>query len=76
MSHIAAAARQRQSPYPLIPIRDAMSLIFENTYVTVPQNLAVTEELVGSVLAEDVLSEKDKPEQPSTNVDGYAVRCE
>lgn len=53
-----------------------MSLIFENTYVTVPQNLAVTEELVGSVLAEDILSEKDKPELPSTNVDGYAVRCE
>lgn len=70
------AARQRQSPYPLVPLRDAVSLVFEHTYVSPVQTLAVEDSLVGHVLAEDVDSAQNIPGRPSTNVDGYAVRCE
>lgn len=69
------AARQRQSPYPLVPLRDAISLVFENTYISPVQTLAVEDSLVGHVLAEDVESAQNIPGRPSTNVDGYAVRC-
>lgn len=70
-----AAERQRHSPYPLVPVRDAMGLIFQNTSVNNLQIVNLDESLVGSVLAEDVTAAHDIPEQPTTNVDGYAVRC-
>lgn len=73
--HIAAS-RQRQSPYPMTPIREAMNLIFENTPVNPVQNLAVNPGLLGHILAEDVVAMKNIPELATTNVDGYAVRCE
>lgn len=69
------AARQRQSPYPLVPLREAVSLILQNTPVAPVQTLPVEETLLGSVLADDVTSEQAIPGRPSTNVDGYAVRC-
>lgn len=72
----AIAARQRQSPYPLVPLRDAISLIFEHTYVSPVQTVPVEDSLVGYVLADDVQSAQNIPPRPSTNVDGYAVRCE
>jgi hypothetical protein len=72
--HIASS-RQRHSPYPMTPIREAMDLIFANTRVNPVQNLAVDDKLLGFVIAEPVFSAKDIPELPTTNVDGYAVRC-
>ena len=72
----AVAARQRQSPYPMVAMRDAVSLVFEHTYVSHIQTLAVEDSLVGSGIAEVVQSEQNIPSRPSTNVDGYAVRCE
>ncbi|GAA5864657.1 hypothetical protein JCM8547_008263 [Rhodosporidiobolus lusitaniae] len=65
--------RQRQSPWPLVSVREAMQLICENTPVAPVQTRAVDKELVGSVLAEDVRSEVSIPSGPSTNVDGYAI---
>lgn len=72
----AVAARQRQSPYPMVAMRDAVALVFEHTYVSPIQTLSVEESLVGQVIAEDVQSDQNIPSRPSTNVDGYAVRCE
>ncbi|GAA6003780.1 hypothetical protein JCM10207_003595 [Rhodosporidiobolus poonsookiae] len=71
----AIAARQRQSPWPLVEVRDAMRLIFEQTPVAPVQTVAVDTGLTGHVLARDVMSEVNIPNGPSTNVDGYAVRA-
>lgn len=59
----------------MIPIRDAMDLIFSNTRVNPAQNRAVDDKLLGFVIAESIFSSNNIPELPTTNVDGYAVRC-
>ncbi|BGP17773.1 hypothetical protein JCM10213v2_005815 [Rhodosporidiobolus nylandii] len=68
------ASRQRQSPWPLVSVRDALKLIFENTPLSPVQTRAVEPQLLGHVLADDVYSEVNIPSGPSTNIDGYAVR--
>ncbi|GAA5983890.1 hypothetical protein JCM11641_006411 [Rhodosporidiobolus odoratus] len=67
---VAIAARQRQSPWPLVSVRDALKLIFDNTPLAPVQNLAVGPSLLGHVLAEDVHSDLNIPSGPSTNIDG------
>lgn len=58
-------------------MRDAVRLIFEHTpEARTTLRIPVDESLVGYVLAEDVMAAGDTPSKPSTNVDGYAVRCE
>ncbi|GAA5981352.1 hypothetical protein JCM5350_004375 [Sporobolomyces pararoseus] len=71
---VAIAARQRQSPWPLVSVKDALSLIFENTPLTQIETIPVDQDLVGHVLSDDVHSPKNIPSSPSTNIDGYAVR--
>ncbi|GAA5895965.1 uncharacterized protein JCM6883_001674 [Sporobolomyces salmoneus] len=71
---VAIASRQRQSPWPLVSVKDALSLIFENTPVTQIESVTVDESLTGYVLSDDVKSSKNIPNSPSTNIDGYAVR--
>ncbi|KAM0786445.1 hypothetical protein ACM66B_001908 [Microbotryomycetes sp. NB124-2] len=68
------AARQRKSPYPIISFKDAMQHILDNTLLSPVQTVNVTEELIGHVLAEDITAPQDVPLQPTSNVDGYAVR--
>ncbi|EPQ25680.1 uncharacterized protein PFL1_06752 [Pseudozyma flocculosa PF-1] len=73
--------RHRQSPYPILPLDEALRLIADNT--PHPADLsgartatrAVSVELIGSVLAEDITAPRDLPPGPTTNVDGYAVRA-
>lgn len=72
---VAIASRQRQSPWPLVLVKDALSLIFENTPLTQIETIPVDQNLVGHVLSDDVKSPKNIPSSPSTNIDGYAVRC-
>ncbi|GAA5930438.1 bifunctional molybdopterin adenylyltransferase MobB/molybdopterin molybdotransferase MoeA family protein [Sporobolomyces koalae] len=71
---IAIASRQRQSPWPLVSVPDALALVFEHTPVLPVETVTVDENLVGHVLADDVCSPKPIPNSPSTNIDGYAVR--
>ncbi|GAA6013724.1 hypothetical protein JCM11491_005073 [Sporobolomyces phaffii] len=71
---VAIASRQRQSPWPLVSVRDALSLVFANTPVTPIESTLVDQDLVGHILSDDVLSPKNLPSSPSTNIDGYAVR--
>ena len=72
----SASARQRQSPYPIISLSEAYSLIFDNTHVLETFKMKVEEEIVGYILAEDVFSEEALPSTETTNMDGYAVRGE
>ncbi|GAA6032133.1 hypothetical protein JCM8097_007089 [Rhodosporidiobolus ruineniae] len=67
------AARQRQSPWPLVSVREAMSAIFAHAPVMPVVTASVDEQLVGSVLASDVEAAVNIPQGPSTNIDGYAV---
>ncbi|GAA5915002.1 hypothetical protein JCM8208_005026 [Rhodotorula glutinis] len=70
---VAIAARQRQSPWPLISVRDALDLIFKHTYVSPVQQVLVDRSILGHVLADDVRAPGNLPSGPSTNIDGYAV---
>ncbi|EST06794.1 Molybdopterin binding domain protein [Kalmanozyma brasiliensis GHG001] len=68
--------RHRSSPYPLLMLEQALSLIAEHTPApTHTVTLPVGTELVGHVLAEDVCATTDLPPGPTTNVDGYAVNA-
>jgi molybdopterin biosynthesis enzyme len=46
-----------------------------NTGLALTPKMKVTPALSGHVLAEDVYAPQDVPPTPTTNVDGYAVRC-
>ena len=70
------AARQRHSPWPMISVREAMDRIFEQAAPLKVQTMNVGPDLVGHVLADDVVSPRNVPSGPSTNIDGYAVRGE
>ncbi|EIN11072.1 molybdenum cofactor biosynthesis protein [Punctularia strigosozonata HHB-11173 SS5] len=68
------SVRNRVSPYPLIDLDDAISIVLREV-----QALPITEELVtpalrGHILAEEVHAPQDVPANRTTNVDGYAVR--
>ena len=65
--------RQRESPYPMITVQEALDLIAKNvpspTVVTRP----LTESLIGCVLAADVKARESVPAFRASIVDGYAV---
>lgn len=65
--------RYRESPYPMLSVRDATTLIEET--VPAPQIITakVNESLVGCVLAEDVTAKEAVPAYRASIVDGYAV---
>lgn len=60
----------------MISVREAMDRIFEQASPLKVQTMNVGPDLVGHVLAEDVVSPRNVPSGPSTNIDGYAVRGE
>ena len=65
--------RHRASPYPMLSVTDAVSIILEHTpsprTTTVPVDLS----LIGRILAEDVVAEEAVPAFRASIVDGYAV---
>lgn len=66
--------RHRVSPYPLLELDDALSLIAQHTPgAPAAETIGVSPALIGHVLAEDVSAASDLPPGPTTNVDGYAV---
>ena len=68
--------RHRTSPYPLLDLDHALSLIAQHTpSPTAVETLPVGTRLIGHVLAEDVCAVSDLPPGPTTNVDGYAVKA-
>lgn len=67
--------RHRVSPYPLLSLDDALSLIARHTPpATRTETLPVNSNLTGYVIAEDISATSDLPPGPTTNVDGYAVK--
>lgn len=68
--------RYRASPYPLLSVEEATKLILENTPATVSVRAAVNDNLVGSVVAEDVKAKEPVPAYRASIVDGYAFYVE
>ncbi|KAJ7639466.1 hypothetical protein FB45DRAFT_905679 [Roridomyces roridus] len=70
----AASARHRVSPYSLLSLENALSLVEERVAVLGTEKRLVTQELRAHVLAEDVLAPQNAPSTSTTSVDGYALR--
>jgi gephyrin len=65
--------RHRSSPYPLLPVPDALALIAQHTPPPTTTTARVTPALTGLVLAEDVHARESVPAFRASIVDGYAV---
>lgn len=65
--------RHRESPYPMLSVDDALSLIDEHTPGPEAVTLKVDEGIIGSVLAESVKARESVPAFRASIVDGYAV---
>lgn len=65
--------RYRSSPYPMLSVSNALKLIHEHTPEPIVIQAPVNEDLVGSILAEDVKASESVPAFRASIVDGYAV---
>jgi gephyrin len=65
--------RYRESPYPMLSVEDALSKISEHTPEPFVTSASVDEDLVGSVLAQDVTARESVPAFRASIVDGYAI---
>ena len=61
-----------KSAYPMIPFEQAWAIV-ESSLKSLPPRTAVLRDLVGLVLAEDVVALADMPPFPSSSMDGYAL---
>lgn len=68
-----ASRRYRESPYPMLAVEHALAQIAQNTPSPTITKAPVNEDLVGSVLAEDVTATESVPAFRASIVDGYAV---
>ncbi|KAL4964058.1 bifunctional molybdopterin adenylyltransferase MobB/molybdopterin molybdotransferase MoeA family protein [Aspergillus stella-maris] len=68
-----ANRRYRESPYPMLSVEDALKIISEQTPDPEVIELAVSTDLVGYVIAEDVYAAEAVPAYLASIVDGYAV---
>lgn len=66
------AERDRHSPYPLIPMDEAISMIIANSEC-LPQKVITLEESLGFILASDVFAKEPFSPFPASVKDGYAV---
>lgn len=82
LSHDAAANtalidRARESPYPILSLTEALTLIAREAPPPLLDSdvveASVDPHLVGHVLAKNVTAQRNLPPMPTTNVDGYAV---
>lgn len=73
-SQLSASARQRESPYPLFKLEDAIDTVLKEITPLPALDVAVRASIAGHVLAEDVFAPADVPASQTTSVDGYALR--
>ncbi|KAK5121510.1 hypothetical protein LTR85_005343 [Meristemomyces frigidus] len=65
--------RYRESPYPMLSVQDALKQIDEHTPTPRVIKAAVNDDLVGSVLAENITAREAVPAFRASTVDGYAI---
>lgn len=68
-----AINRARSSPYPMLTVSDAVSVVLKQSPSPRATTQTLTPDLVGSVLAKDVNAEEAVPAYRASIVDGYAV---
>lgn len=64
----------RESPYPMIPVEEALATVLRYT-TPLPPTLVPLREALSLVLAEDVYAREALPPFPASAVDGFAVRA-
>ncbi|KAG0128308.1 hypothetical protein HOY82DRAFT_30917 [Tuber indicum] len=69
----AVTRRHRESPYPMVTVKEATDIIARETQLKGIVEVQVNEDLVGYVLAEDVTAAESVPAYRASIVDGYAV---
>ncbi|KAJ1666670.1 hypothetical protein IW140_002569 [Coemansia sp. RSA 1813] len=65
--------RKRKSPYPMIPVSTALSLVLSSVAVMDPVELPLSDIQPGQVIAKDVVAQENVPGYPASVMDGYAV---
>ena len=70
---LGATARARSSPYPMLSVADAVTMILEQSPEPAPELQDMTPSLVGAVIAEDLKAAEAVPAYRASIVDGYAV---
>ncbi|KAK4166056.1 Gephyrin [Cladorrhinum sp. PSN259] len=70
---LGPSRRHRSSPYPMIEVPDALSLIKSHVPPPTTTTLSVSPSLVGSVLATSITASSPVPAFRASIVDGYAV---
>lgn len=65
--------RLRKSPYPLIPMDQALAAVMDKVAPLPSVERPVNEELIGAVLDEDVVAVEAVPGYRASILDGYAV---
>ncbi|EGX93364.1 gephyrin [Cordyceps militaris CM01] len=65
--------RHRESPYPMVSVEDALAMIDEFTPPPEVVRSKIDQEIIGSVLAEEVKARENVPAFRASIVDGYAV---
>jgi molybdopterin molybdotransferase len=60
---------------PMLTVAEARETVLRNTHPLSPVDAALTPEIMGAVLAEDVVSDLDMPPFDKAMMDGYAVRA-
>ncbi|KAK0643669.1 gephyrin [Cercophora newfieldiana] len=70
---LGPSRRHRSSPYPMLSVPDALSLIATHTPAPTTTTTPVSPSLIGSVLAQDVTAPESVPAFRASIVDGYAV---
>ncbi|RPA99121.1 hypothetical protein L873DRAFT_1768435 [Choiromyces venosus 120613-1] len=69
----AVTRRHRESPYPMVTVKEASDMIARETQLKGIVEAQVNEDLVGYVLAEDIIAAENVPAYKASIVDGYAV---
>lgn len=65
--------RYRESPYPMLPVDEALALVAQHSPEPEVLTVKVDESIIGSVLAEDIKAKENVPAFRASIVDGYAV---
>ncbi|KAF5673842.1 molybdopterin molybdotransferase [Fusarium heterosporum] len=70
---LGPSRRYRESPYPMLPVEEALALVGQHTPGPEVVTASVDQSIINSVLAEDVKARENVPAFRASIVDGYAV---
>lgn len=73
---LAVTKRARSSPYPMVPVTDALKLILQNTPEPLEVTIPIDQEspnIKDSIVSQDIHSQEAVPAFRASIVDGYAV---